>query len=82
MKIVKTKSKVVKPTLLHVSNHLIDPGDVSSITKVRAKAEDEMGRKHSLYIVRLKSNPNPEYPLWIRGEEAIGKLLEHFNIEE
>jgi hypothetical protein len=71
-----------KPILVKVGNQFIEPSDVACITKCRTKAEDEDGNRHTLYIVRLKSNPNPEYPIWVRGEAAIAKLLTHFAIEE
>lgn len=59
-----------KPTRIAVGNHLIDPEDVSCISKVK---------NGTLYIVRLKSLPNPEYPIWVKPAQ-IGTLLEHLNI--
>lgn len=71
-----TKKKVTKPTLVRVGNHLIDTTDVSCISKV--KANEDRG---TLYIVRLKSQPNMEFPIWVKGHE-IGSLIKQFNIIE
>ena len=69
------KSKVApvvdaRPKLIHCGNHLIDPNDVVCITKTSKK---------DLYIVKLRSNPNPEYPIWA-NERDITSLVKHFNI--
>lgn len=65
-----TKKKLVKPTLLRVGNHLIDPMDVTCITKIKSK---------DLYVVRLKSQPNMEYPIWVNKNE-VSAVLAYFNI--
>jgi hypothetical protein len=59
-----------KPILIAVGNHMIDPNDVACITRINGK---------DLYVVRLKSQPNMEYPIWVRKNE-IDALIEHFNI--
>lgn len=60
-----------KPTLIKVGQHLVDPTDVACITKIRSK---------NLYIVRLKSQPNMEYPIWVKVGE-IDALLDYFDIK-
>lgn len=77
----KPKIQSDKPLLIRVGKHLIDPFDVAVITRCRDR-RDEDGEKYSLYVVKLKSNPNPEYPIWVQTDEAIEVLLEYFNIEE
>jgi len=67
VKIVKVDNR---PKLIHCGNHLIDPNDVVCITKTSKK---------DLYIVKLRSNPNPEYPIWT-NERDITALVKHFNI--
>ena len=64
-----TKNK--KPILVKVGNHLVDPSDVSCITRIKSK---------KLYVVRLKSQPNMGYPIWVNAGE-IDALLEHFEIK-
>ena len=63
--------KAKKPLLIKVGNHLVDPSDVSCISKIKSKR---------LYIVRLKSQPNMEFPIWVQVNE-IGALLEYFEIK-
>lgn len=65
------KLKLIKKQMVKVGNHIIDPIDVAVITKVKTKG---------LYVVRLKSQPNMEYPIWVRGKE-IEVLLEYFDIK-
>lgn len=67
----KKPTKVKKPLLVKAGQHLIDPNDVACITRVKTKG---------LYIVRLKSQPNMEYPIWIQKNQ-IEALLEHFEIQ-
>ncbi len=62
--------RIKKPTLIAVGNHMVDPNDVSCITRINSK---------DLYVVRLKSQPNMEYPIWVKRSE-IDALIEHFNI--
>lgn len=64
--------RIVKPTLVKVGEHLIDVSDVACISRIKDK---------DLYVVRLKSQPNMEYPIWIKGRE-VGPLLENFNVIE
>lgn len=69
-----------RPLLVKVGNHLINPNDVRNISRVKVTMDDDFERK-PLYIVKFISDPNPEYPIWIRGEENIKKLTKHFRIE-
>jgi hypothetical protein len=66
---IKRKKRAPKPKLVRVGKHFISPNDVRGITQVR----------DDLYIVKFYSEPNPNYPCWIKASE-IGKLLEHFEI--
>lgn len=69
--IEKTITTDARPKLVHCGSHLIDPNDVVCITKVQ---------KHKgLYIVKLRSNPNPEYPIWV-NELDITPLIKQFNV--
>lgn len=67
----KKKVQINKPTLIKVGQHLVDPSDVSCITRLKSK---------KLYIVRLKSQPNMEFPIWVQINE-IDSLLTYFNIQ-
>jgi len=67
---MERKTRKKKPTLISVGNHLIDPNDVACITKVQSK---------DLYVVRLRSQPNMEYPIWVSGKQ-ISALTNQFNI--
>ena len=60
-----------KPILVQCGKHFIDPFDVASIKEA----------KRGLYIVKLKSEPNPEWPIWVE-ELYLGGLLAHFDIRE
>src|SRR5678815_1710199 len=68
---VMPKVRDTRPTLVQVGKHLIDPLDVASITNVRK----------DLYVVRLKSQPNAEFPCWVE-EKHIGNLIAQFRIIE
>jgi hypothetical protein len=63
--------KMKKPLLIKVGNHFVDPTDVSCISKIKSK---------NLYIVRLKSQPNMEFPIWVKANEIEG-LLDYFDIK-
>ena len=67
----QTVRKVKKPLLVKVGAHLIDPNDVACISKVKS---------NNLYVVRLKSQPNMEYPIWVKAHE-IDALLDYFEIK-
>lgn len=60
-----------KPTLVQVGEHYINPTDVACIKEAM----------RGLYVVKLRSEPNPEWPIWVEGRH-IGALLAHFNIIE
>lgn len=64
-------SKTKKPLLIKVGAHLIDPTDVACISRIRDR---------KLYVVRLKSQPNMEYPIWVKSHE-IEALLDYFDIK-
>ena len=61
-----------KPRLIRVGNNLVDPTDVACIAKVGGDHRD-------LFVVRLKSQPNTEYPIWA-SEKELGSLLGEFKI--
>ncbi len=63
------QQNLFKPRLIQCGNHLIDPGDVSRISKV----------KPNLYVVKFKSHPTSEFPCWVRGSD-IDALLKEFDI--
>lgn len=65
-------TKLKKPILVKVGPHLVDPADVSCISRIKSR---------KLYIVRLKSQPNMEYPIWVNSNN-IAALLAHFDIKE
>lgn len=58
-----------KPTLVKCGETYINPKDVSSVRRV----------KMGLYIVRLTSEPNQVYPIWLR-EEEVSNLIQYFRI--
>lgn len=62
-----------KPILVKIGNSLVDPTDVAAIQKIRSKRD--------LYVIRLKSQPNADYPIWA-DENELGSLLEQFEIIE
>jgi hypothetical protein len=64
-------AKNKKKLMIKVGKHIIDPEDVAAITQVKTKG---------LFIVRLKSQPNMEYPIWV-GKNQIEALLEYFDIK-
>jgi hypothetical protein len=66
----RTKKNSV-PTLVRVGNHFVDPTDVACISKIKGR---------NLYVIRLKSQPNMEYPIWA-NEREVNPLLTHFNLE-
>lgn len=59
-----------KKTLFKCGHHLIDIDDILTISCVRK----------NLYIIKMKSNPDPEFPIWVTAAE-VGPLLKKFNIE-
>ncbi len=68
-KLREKKEPEKKPILIRCGKHLINPSDIRMITKVRK----------DLYIVKFYSDPNPEYPCWLKAEN-INILLERFEI--
>jgi hypothetical protein len=62
-----------KNTLIKIGAHYIDPTDVAAIVLA--------SKEKKLYVIRLKSHPNPEYPLWVSAKELEhSPLLQAFNI--
>lgn len=66
----KTKEK---PVLVKCGNNFINPEDVSCIKNVK---------RGELWIVKFKSEPNPDFPCWLNDEEEVIRLLEYFTIVE
>jgi hypothetical protein len=63
-----------KPELIKIGKHYINVSDVAQISKVRS------GDRQPLYVVKLFSNPNPEFPIWVTKHDEIEFLLSHFEI--
>lgn len=61
----------IKPTLVQVGENLVSPDDVAAIKKIKSIK--------NLYIIVLRSQPNPEFPFWATGTE-VADLIKHFNI--
>lgn len=62
-------TRASKPKLVRIGKHFVDPTDVAGIKNC----------KDGLYLLRLKSEPNPEYPMWL-SEREVERALEHFDI--
>lgn len=60
----------LRKTLFKCGHHLIDIDDILTISCV----------KKNLYIIKMKSNPDPEFPIWVNAQE-VSPLLKKFNIE-
>lgn len=60
-------SKVEGPTFVRAGKHFVALSDISMIRHA----------KDDLYIVKLFSDPNPQYPMWIRERdvEQLARLL-------
>lgn len=71
-RIKKEKELVVddRPVMVKVGRHLVDPKDIAAIKGC--------GKK-DLFIIVLKSQPNPEFPMWAK-ESEIAYLAGMFNI--
>lgn len=88
------QQSLLKPRLIMVGSHLINPLDISSVSKVKVRASEyedndtkgsffnrESREERYIYIVKMISNPNSTYPLWVKID-AIGALLNEFEIIE
>lgn len=64
------ESEPSKPLLIKAGNSYIDPTDVSSIYET----------KKGLYVVKMKSSPDPRFPIWVHSKD-IGALIAYFKIE-
>lgn len=60
-----------KPEMLQIGQHLISPDDIAGVKRASITK--------NLYILILKSQPNPEWPIWIT-EKDMKCLVKHFNI--
>lgn len=58
-----------KQAFIQVGEHLINPEDVAGIKHA----------KRDLYILMLRSQPNPEFPIWIK-EKDMELICKYFNI--
>jgi len=61
---------VAKPVLIKCGKHFINPDEVASIRQVKC----------GLFIVKFKSEPNPEFPCWLE-EDDVTELIQYFNIK-
>jgi len=59
-----------KPILHKIGKHFIDLNDVACIKEANAR----------LYIIHLKSQPNPDFPIWV-DKKDIESILSHFEIK-
>lgn len=66
--------KAKKPQLIKIGKHYININDVAQISRVRS------GDNKPLYVVKLFSNPNPEFPIWVTNNAEVEFLLSHFEI--
>jgi len=62
----KTKSK---PQLVKIGKHYVDPENVAGIKQ----AEED------LHILMLRTEPEPQYPLWL-NERELNHALQYFDI--
>jgi hypothetical protein len=58
-----------KQTLVRIGKHYVDPHDVIGIKHA----------KDGLYIILLKSDPEPQFPLWLKARD-FEKAKDYFNI--
>jgi len=73
--------KKAKPELVKIGNHYVNVADISCISAVKVRDEDDQYEtRKTMYVVRFISNPNPEYTCWVEKKD-IGFLLEQFNIK-
>lgn len=63
--------EILRRKLIQVGKHFLDPNDIIGLKNA----------KDDLYIVKLRSEPNPEWPLWVR-ERDLGLILQHFELIE
>jgi hypothetical protein len=66
-------TKKNKPMLIKCGKHFINPDDVSSIRNVK---------NGKLWIVKFKSEPNPEFGCFLDDKDEIAALLKYFDIKE
>ena len=48
-----------KPQLIKIGKHYISPDNIAGIKQA----------KKDLYILQLRDQPEPEFPLWLSGKE-------------
>jgi len=68
-KVIKPGPQPIKPTLVKCGRAYVDPNDVSALIRVRV----------DLWIVKLKSEPNPQYPIWLH-ENGFEKFAQYFDL--
>lgn len=61
----------VPTRLIQVGTSFVDPTDVAAIVAIASRP--------GLYVIRLKSQPDPEYPFWAE-ESELDLLLREFNL--
>lgn len=70
-RVIESRPQESKPKLVKCGKRFIDPNDVSAIKEA----------KKGLFVVKLRSEPNPEWPIWIEASEIDG-LMSHFEVIE
>ena len=68
-KVIKPGPQNDKPQLVRCGRAYVSPSEVAAIDKVR----------QDLWIVKLKSEPNPEYPMWLH-ENGFAEFAQHFEL--
>lgn len=59
-----------KPRLVAIGNHFLDPKNISGIKQA----------KEGLYIIMLRDQPEPEFPLWLT-ERQFERARKYFDIQ-
>jgi hypothetical protein len=68
--VARQSKQLQLPLLIKIGQHYIDPNDVAGIKHAKDK----------LYIIMLKSSPEPQYPMWIK-ERDFEIAKQYFKIE-
>jgi hypothetical protein len=84
---MSTRKSKLKPSLVQVGKHLINPNDVSAIRAVIIKAKRDVDPEGEYYVVPTRtmyiidriSCPRPEYTLWAK-ESEIQTLIKQFRV--
>jgi hypothetical protein len=59
-----------KPNLVKIGDHYLDPEMIAGIKQA----------KKGLYIIMLKNEPEPQYPLWL-SERELEAAKPYFDIQ-